>query len=141
MGTICAQNPYGRKKTMKNLDPVIKRETLYVGAWVLILSAVMQAVFLIIGKWDYTVLLGNLLTGCAAVLNFFLMALTVRKAVEKDEKDARTTMKASQSLRNLMMFAVVAVGVLVPCFNVWTSIIPVFFPRISMLLRAISNKK
>ena len=126
---------------MKNLDPVIKRETLYVGAWMLVLSAVMQAVFLIIGKWDYTVLLGNLLTGCAAVLNFFLMALTVRKAVEKDEKDARTTMKASQSLRNLMMFAVVAVGVLVPCFNVWTSIIPVFFPRISMLLRAISNKK
>lgn len=126
---------------MKNLDPVIKRETLYVGAWVLILSAVMQAVFLIIGKWDYTVLLGNVLTGGAAVLNFFLMALTVKKAVEKDEKDARTTMKASQSLRNLMMFAVVAVGVLVPCFNVWTSIIPVFFPRISMLLRAISNKK
>ena len=126
---------------MKRLDPVIKRETLYIGAWVLILSGIMQAIFLIIGKWDYTVLLGNLLTGSASVLNFLLMALTVQKAVDKDEKDAKTAMKASQSLRNLMMFAIIAVGVLVPCFNIWTSIIPVFFPRISMLLRAISNKK
>ena len=126
---------------MKRLDPVIKRETLYIGAWVLILSGIMQAIFLVIGKWDYTVLLGNLLTGSASVLNFLLMALTVQKAVDKDEKDAKTAMKASQSLRNLMMFAIIAVGVLVPCFNIWTSIIPVFFPRISMLLRAISNKK
>ncbi|MBQ7412532.1 MAG: ATP synthase subunit I [Clostridia bacterium] len=126
---------------MKRLDPVIKRETLYIGAWVLILSAIMQAVFLIIGKWDYTVLLGNLLTGSASVLNFFLMALTVQRAVDKDEKDARGTMKASQALRNLMMFVIVVLGVLLPCFNIWASIIPVFFPRISMLFRAMLNKK
>lgn len=126
---------------MKRLDPVIKRETLYIGAWVLILSAIMQAVFLIIGKWDYTVLLGNLLTGSASVLNFFLMALTVQRAVDKEEKDARGTMKASQALRNLMMFVVVVLGVLLPCFNIWASIIPVFFPRISMLFRAMLNKK
>ncbi len=126
---------------MKRLDPVIKRETLYIGAWVLILSAIMQAVFLIIGKWDYTVLLGNLLTGSASVLNFFLMALTVQRAVDKEEKDARGTMKASQALRNLMMFVIVVLGVLLPCFNIWASIIPVFFPRISMLFRAMLNKK
>lgn len=126
---------------MKRLDPVIKRETLYIGAWVLILSAIMQAVFLIIGKWDYTVLLGNLLTGSASVLNFFLMALTVKRAVDKEEKDARGTMKASQALRNLMMFVIVVLGVLLPCFNIWASIIPVFFPRISMLFRAMFNKK
>lgn len=126
---------------MKRLDPVIKRETLYIGAWVLILSAIMQAVFLIIGKWDYTVLLGNLLTGSASVLNFFLMALTVQRAVDKEEKEARGTMKASQALRNLMMFVVVVLGVLLPCFNIWASIIPVFFPRISMLFRAMLNKK
>ena len=126
---------------MKRLDPVIKRETLYIGAWVLILSAIMQAVFLIIGKWDYTVLLGNLLTGSASVLNFFLMALTVQRAVDKEEKDARGTMKASQALRNLMMFVVVVLGVILPCFNIWASIIPVFFPRISMLFRAMLNKK
>ncbi len=125
---------------MKKIDPAIKSETLYIGAWVLILSAIMQAVFLIIGKWNYTVLLGNLLTGSASVLNFFLMGLTVQGAIEKEEKEAKSTMKASQSLRNLMMFVVVVVGVVVPCFNIWASIIPVFFPRIAMIFRVFFNK-
>lgn len=125
---------------MKKIEPMIKKETLYVGAWVLILSAIMQAVFLIIGRWDYTVLLGNILTGGASVLNFFLMALTVQSAIDMDEKDAKTKMKASQSLRMLMMLVVVVIGVTVPCFNIWASIIPVFFPRISMMFRMIFNK-
>ena len=60
-----------RKKA--KIDPTVRKETLYIGVAVLILSALMEAVFLIIGKWDYTVLLCNLLSGCAAVLNFFLM--------------------------------------------------------------------
>lgn len=125
---------------MKKIDNAIKRETLYIGAWVLIFSAIMQAVFLIIGKWDYTVLLGNLLTGSFSVLNFFLMGLTVQIAIEKEEKEAKSTMKASQSLRIFMMFIVVICGVLIPCFNIWASIIPIFFPRIAMIFRAFFNK-
>ena len=57
----------------------------------------MQAVFLIIRMWDYTVILGNLLGAAVNVLNFFLMALTVQKAVEKEEKEAKQTMKLSHS--------------------------------------------
>ena len=35
----------------------------------------MQAAFLVSGFWDYTVLLGNLLSAAAAVLNFFLLGI------------------------------------------------------------------
>lgn len=122
---------------MKKIDSAIKKETMYIALWVLILSAIMQAVFLIIGKWDYTVLLGNALSGVGSVLNFFLMALTVQGAVTKDEKDARSAMKASQMLRTLMMFVIIVVGVVAPCFSNWTVIIPVFFPRIAILIRGI----
>ena len=52
-----------------------------------------ELVFLIIGKWDYTVLLGNLLSGCAAVLNFLLMGITVQNALSKDEKSAKTAVR------------------------------------------------
>ena len=55
---------------MSASDKVIKKETRFIAVWELILSAAMEAVFLIIGKWDYTVLLGNLLSGSVAVLNF-----------------------------------------------------------------------
>lgn len=125
---------------MKKIDSAVKKETLYILIWVLILSAVMQAVFLIIGKWDYTVLLGNLLSAVAAVGNFFLMGLSVQSAVSKGENDAKNTMKASQSLRTLGLFVIVAIGVVAPCFNTWTSIIPILFPRIAMIFRTKFNK-
>lgn len=120
---------------MKNVSEAVARETKYIAAWVIILSIIMQAVFLITGHWDYTVILGNLLSGVFAVLNFFLMGITVQKAVEKDEKDAKAQMRASQSMRTFMLFAVAAVGVLIPCFNTWASLIPLFFPRIAIAAR------
>ena len=74
---------------MKKIDPTIVKETLYISAWVLILSVLMQAVFLIIQKWDYTVLLGNLLTGVVVIINFFLMGLGVQMSLNKEEKEAK----------------------------------------------------
>lgn len=121
---------------MKKIDPTVKKETCYILIWMLILSAVMQAVFLISGKWDYTVLLGNILSVFTATSNFLLMGITVQNAVEKDEKDAKNTMKVSQSLRTLGMFVIIAIGVIAPCFNTWTCVIPMFFPRVAMLFRS-----
>ncbi len=126
---------------MKKIDDTIKRETGYIAAWVIILSAIMQSVFLIIGKWDYTVLLGNLLSALVAVANFFLMGLSVQSAVQKEEKEAKNTMKASQSLRTLMLFVAVVLGVLLPCFSIWTAIIPLFFPRIAIVFRPLFDNK
>jgi len=123
------------------LNETVRREVIYISVWVAIMSAVMEAIFLIIGKWDYTVLLGNLLSAFAAILNFLLMGISVQIAVSKDEKGARNVVKLSQSLRNLMLFAFAALGVLLPCFNTWSSIIPLLFPSIAVLLRKFLNKK
>lgn len=125
---------------MKKLDPIVWRETRYVALWVLILSAVTEAVFLLIGQWNYTVLLGNLLGAAAAVGNFLLMGLAVQKAVGQEEKEARQVLKLSMTLRTFLLFAVLAVGVLLPVFSTWTVILPVFFPRIAIALRPIFLK-
>ena len=68
------------------IDATVKKETKYIALWVLLLSALMQSVFIVIGKWDHTVLLGNLLSGAAVILNFFLIGITVQKALEKEFK-------------------------------------------------------
>ncbi|MBR5280432.1 MAG: hypothetical protein IKU26_05655 [Clostridia bacterium] len=125
---------------MTKVDPTVKAETVYIGSWVVILSVVLQAVFLILGKWDYTVLLGNLLSGALAIGNFLLLGLTVQRAVEKEEADAKTFMKLSLTLRNIMLFVVVVIGIVLPWFNTWTVLIPVFFPRIAMLFRGLFKK-
>ena len=57
------------------VEKAVRDTTLYVIAVTLILSALMQAVFLLTGYWDYRVLLGNLWGGGFAVFNFFLMGI------------------------------------------------------------------
>lgn len=126
---------------MNKIDSTVMKETRYIAAWVIILSVIMEAVFLIIGKWDYMVLLGNLLGAFCAVANFFAMGITVQKAVEKDEKEAKTAIKASQALRTVILFAIVAIGAAVPFFNTWTVVIPLLFPRIAIALRMFSKKQ
>ena len=71
---------------MAKVDKVVLKETKYIALWVIIFSLIMEAVFLIINKWDYTVLLGNLLSGAVGVLNFFLMGLGVQKEVMQEKK-------------------------------------------------------
>lgn len=126
---------------MERIDKIVLRETKYIALWTVIFSVIMQAVFLIIGKWDVTVILGNILGDVAVVLNFFLMGLTVQKAVEKEEKEAKSLIRTSQTARLFMMFLFVVIGVTAPIFNTWSSIIPLIFPRIAVAIKPIADKR
>jgi glucose uptake protein GlcU len=126
---------------MKKIDPTIIKETSYIGTVAFLFNIVMQSVFLIIGEWDYTVLLGGMLGFIASVGNFFLMGLSVQSAVSKDEKDAKNTMKLSQSMRLLFLFVIAVIAYVVPVFDVIAVIIPYIFPRLAIALVPILRKK
>ena len=120
---------------MEKIDKVVLKETKYIALFTIILSVLMQSVFLIIGKWTIAHLLGNILGALAAVLNFFLMGITVQNAVVKEEKEAKNLIKLSQNLRLFMMLFFALIGYLVPVFNLLTVIIPYLFPRIAVMIR------
>lgn len=123
------------------VDKTIKQESLYLLVGVIILSAIMEAVFLICSTFDYTVILGNLLGGGFAVLNFFLMGLTLQKSlVDDDSQMAKNRVKMSQSLRFLMLVCVAILGGILPCFNLIAVIVPFFFPRIVLTIRGLKIK-
>jgi len=126
---------------MKKIDSVVIEETRYIAIVTGILSVLMQACFLVLSKWDYTVLTGNLLSEAAGILNFFLIGLTVQKALQKDEKDAKAFIKMSQTYRMFMLFAIAAVGIMLPWFNNWSVIIPLLFPRIAIALHPFLTKE
>ena len=109
--------------------------------WVIVLSVLMEAVFLILGKWDLTVLWGNLLGGGTAVLNFFLMGLGVQNSLGKEDKDAKTTIRLSQLYRNMMLIVVALIGLLVSVFHSWAVIVPLFFPRIAIAFHPLFHKE
>ncbi|MBQ4321507.1 MAG: hypothetical protein IJC35_04635 [Oscillospiraceae bacterium] len=126
---------------MTKIDKIVLKETKYIAVWELILSLLMHSVFLILDKWDLTVLWGNLLSGAASVLNFFIMGLHVQNALSMEQDDAKKAVKASQTTRNFIMFAVAVIGIVLPCFNIWAAVIPIFFPRIAIIFRPAFDKK
>ena len=126
---------------MMRIDKTVKRETLYITGGVLLLSICTQAVFLVAGFWDVTVLFGNLYGAFLAVFNFFLLGLTVQKAVTKEEKDAKNLIRLSQSGRMMGLLVFAIVGVYLPCFHFLAVLLPLLFPRIAILFRPLFDKK
>lgn len=127
--------------SLMKIDKTVIKETKYIAAFVVIFSLLMQAVFLVISKWDYTVLLGNVWGAALAVGNFFAMGLYVQKAVTQEEKDAKQTIKMSQSVRFAALVLLTGVGVVIPFFN-WIAVVaPLVFPSFAIFLRPIIDKK
>ncbi|MBO5525309.1 MAG: ATP synthase subunit I [Clostridia bacterium] len=123
------------------IDKTVLKETCYVAVGTVLLSVVMQGIWLLTGKWDISVLWGNLLSAGAGILNFFLMAYTVQVAVLKTEKGARNTVRLSQSLRLLFLLGIAVLGGVLECFNLYAVLIALFFPRIAITVRSIVLKK
>ena len=126
---------------MVNSRSVILKETKFIFVWEILLSLPMQALFYILGEWDYTVLLGNTLSGVVAVLNFFLMGIAVRKAIGEKENDARKVITASCRCRLLMILILLVIGVTISAFHFWAMIPPLLFPRIAIAFRPLFDKK
>lgn len=120
---------------MGKINKTVLRETKYIAGAVIILSIFMQLIFIGLEKWDITVLLGNLLSGIIAILNFFLMGLTIQKVVSSKDGNTRNVIRLSESLRTLMVLLAMIFGVVFPCFNTVTALVPLFFPRIAIIFR------
>lgn len=113
------------------INPTILKETAHVAVGVLIGDAVMIAVFALLHKLNYTVLLGALLGSVAAVGNFFVMGLMLQKALN-DPECTKAIVQRSYTLRMLGMIAVMIVGFAAPCFHVVAVVIPFLLPGITI---------
>ena len=127
---------------MSGMDPAVKKETGYIVFWVILLSLLMEAVFLILQKWDLSVLFGNLGGAGAAVGSFFLLAVTVSRAVSSGKpEEAAKRVKASAGLRMIGMGGICALLIGVFHTNVYATVIPLLFPRIGLLFRPMIDRK
>ena len=83
---------------------------------------------------------GTLLGGGVAVLNFFLMGMSVQKAVsETDEAGAMRRRQASYSQRNLMQMLWAVLAIVLPCFQFAAGILPLLIPGTVIKLMGLKN--
>ena len=127
---------------MIQVDKAVKKETTYVIVWVFLLSLLMEAVFLVLGRWELSVLWGNLLSAVAVSVNFFLMALGVQKALTKEtETEQKNVLRISRTYRTLALLVIMVLGAVLPVFHLWATLIPLFFPRIAITFRPLYDRK
>ena len=134
---------------MKEIAPAVKTETIKVAVTTVVMTVLMWVVFAVFHilpgqdvPFDYRVIIGGI-GGCAvAVLNFFLMGLTVQSVVNTEDEDAaKLKMRSSQPRRLLMQVLWVIACIAVPFIQIAAGIIPLFFPSIGIKLRAFLPQK
>lgn len=120
------------------LNETVKKETAFVLGFTVVLCAILQSLYLICGYFSVKALIGTGIGWLVSGLNFFLTALTVGKAVEDNEETAAKRMKASQSLRSVMILAVLVVSILLLGQElpiILSLVIPLLFPRLAATVR------
>lgn len=132
-----------------DIQPAVRKETRHIAIGTGICVVLMWVVFAILHAvtpeqipFDYTVILGGLGGGIIAVLNFFLMGLTVQKVVSlEDEGQARNKMKASYSQRMLLQLLWGIAAIAAPCFQFAAGLLPLLFPNIVIKTMGILGTK
>ncbi len=131
----------GRKlKLFMKIDKTVIKETEYIAIFVGVFSVIMQIVYLCIGYWDYTILLGNLWGAALAIGNHFAMGLFIQKAVAQEPDEAKKTVKNSMSIRFGVLLILMIIGMVIPIFNPIAIAIPLIFPSLAIYLRPLVDK-
>ncbi len=121
------------------LQPATRREIKRISTGVLLGSALMVAVFAVLGRFSWPVLWGALLGDAVAIGNFVFLGISVQKAAAAESLRARQIMQFTYSLRMLIVVAALALSMAVKVFYWLTVLIPLLLPRITILVLQITG--
>lgn len=128
------------------LQPESKKELLRIAGGTALCTAVMWVIFAalhLVGwvRFDYTVVLGSVIGALVAIGNFAGICFVVQKIIdEPDEKRRKAKLQVSHNSRMLMQAVWVIVAIAAPCFQPFASVLPLFFPRITIYYLQITGK-
>lgn len=134
--------------------------TLLIGE--VILSLIVSAIYLMIGRFDYTVVTGAALGSAVTVLNFLYLAISTTKAIDNflmlrgekemtEEENAafvaehqakiQNAMKISYIIRTATMLAALVVAFILKFFAVIPTLVPLLLYRPITLVAALIKRK
>ena len=111
----------------------VLRETGIIALGVVIGVALMYGVFALLGRFDRAVLLGGVIGGALAILNFLFMAINASvaadKAVKQDVTGGRALMQTSYIMRLAAIFVILLACVKSGLCNAIAAVVPLLFVR------------
>lgn len=90
---------------------------------------------------DWTLLTGAVYGNVLCVANFYLLGKSAQSALKRNAKSAQTYMNTMYCLRYLGLFLLLTAAALLPIFNLIAAIVPLFFPKIAITIRALKERK
>lgn len=112
---------------------IVLKETGIVAAGQIICVTAMIGVFALLGYLDDSVILGGIVGGVLAVLNFFFMAvstsLAMDKAAKQDVEGGKKLIRISQILRYVLLFILLFAFIKSGICNIISIVLPVVFVR------------
>lgn len=127
-----------------NSRKIVFHETAIILIGQVICIGIMFGVFALLSKFDRSVVLGGVVGGLLATLNFFFMAICVDLAADKAEKQ---DVKGGQALARISYFVrlIVLFVVLYAClksgyFNIFALLLPLLFVRPTLTIAEFFRK-
>ena len=125
-------------------------DTVWLALGEAVVALLISAVYLLLKKFDYTVVTGAVLGGAVTVINFFILSVGINRAIngyiqgrgdkEMDEEEAekyaqehstdvQNAMLKSYMLRMFLMIGSLALALISGWFNVLATVIPLLMYR------------
>lgn len=125
---------------MVGMHPVGMKHFVKVTKFNAVLTAVENVVFLLLSKWDFTVLIGSLWGLLMTSLYFYLICVSVPRALNNEDPNvARKHIQATYIERMLIVVLGVVIAFKVPFIHSWAAVIPLLFTRISISILYYKN--
>ena len=126
------------------LNQAIIKELRYVAAALGVCTALICAVFAVLHKFSYTVVLGAVWGSVFAFLNVWLLARRVQRVSdcpEEEKKIAQNQLRTSYFSRMMLTAFAIVVGIIAPCFHYIAVLLPFLVPQFVMMLRRAVTRK
>lgn len=123
----------------------VLKETAIVSIGVSACVNVMIGVFALLGYLDIKVILGGIVGGMLAILNFFFMAviasLAADKAEQQDVEGGQKMLRGSYPIRLLLLAVILFACAKSGVFNVIALVLPLLFVRPALTIAEFFRKK
>jgi hypothetical protein len=123
----------------------VLRQTLLIAIGQAVGVGVMLGIFALLGRFDYTVVLGGLVGALVALLNFFFMAVSLSlasdRAVQQDVKGGKGLVRSSYAIRTVAMFTVLFLCGKSGHCNVIALVVPLLLVQPTLLIAEFFRKK
>lgn len=123
----------------------VLKETLIIALGELIGVAAMIGIFALLGCFDMTVLLGGVVGGVLAIVNFFAMAIGANIAADKAKaqnvKGGQATVRISYLIRMVLLFLILFAFVKSGLCNAIATVVPLIFVRFTMTVAEFFKRK